>query len=105
MLHLKKAIHTRWLPHVQAVTSIICTLLSPLTTLDKEVAEKDNAVACQLLHAIKCYKLCDHHLFSQQCVTSFLSVKFSHSVGRIDLCVVKIVANVTRAYMYIKGVG
>ena len=45
VLCLKKAIHTRWLSHEQAVTAIRRTLPSLLTTLEKEVAESDNAVA------------------------------------------------------------
>jgi hypothetical protein len=56
VLHLKKAIHTRWLSHDQAVTAIRRTLPSLLTTLEREVAEKDDAVARGLLHALKCYK-------------------------------------------------
>ena len=42
---LKKAIHTRWLSHDQAVTTIRPTLPSLLTTLEREVDERDDAVA------------------------------------------------------------
>ena len=53
VLHLKKAIHTRWLSHDQAIRR---TLPSLLTTLEREVAEKDDAVARGLLQALICYK-------------------------------------------------
>lgn len=56
VLHLKRAIHTRWLSHDQAVASIQRTLPSLLTTLEREAAEKDDAVARGLLQALKCYK-------------------------------------------------
>ena len=55
-LHLKKAIHTRWLSHDQAVTAIRRTLHSLLTTPEREVAKKDDAVARGLLQALKYYK-------------------------------------------------
>ena len=56
MLCLKKAVHTRWLSHDKAVTAICRTLPSLLTTLEREVAERDNAVARGLVRAIKLYK-------------------------------------------------
>ena len=56
VLCLKKAIHTRWLFHHQAVTPIRRTLPSLLTTLEREVGERDDAVARGLVHAVKCYK-------------------------------------------------
>ena len=56
MLCLKKAIHTRWLSHDKAVTAIRRTLPSLLTTLEREVAERDDAVARGLVRAIKIYK-------------------------------------------------
>jgi hypothetical protein len=52
VLHLKKAIHTRWLSHEHAVTAIRRKLPSLLTTLEREVAERDDAVARGLLHAL-----------------------------------------------------
>ena len=55
VLHLRKAIHTRWLSHDQAVTAIRRTLPSLLTTLEKEVAEKNDAVAQGLVRAVKSY--------------------------------------------------
>ena len=55
VLCLKKAAFTRWLSHDQAVTTIRKTLKSLLTTLEREVAENDNAVARGLLHAMKSY--------------------------------------------------
>ena len=55
VLHLRKAIHTRWLSHDQAVTAIRRTLPSLLTTLEREVAEKNDAVALGLVRAVKSY--------------------------------------------------
>ena len=65
VLCLKKAAFTRWLSHDQAVTTIRKTLKSLLTTLEREVAENDNAVAQGLLHAMKSYNfIASVHLFS-----------------------------------------
>lgn len=55
VLCLKKAAFTRWLSHDLAVTTIRKTLHSLLATLEREVAENDNAVARGLLHAMKSY--------------------------------------------------
>ena len=55
ILRLKKAVHTRWLSHEAAVTAIRRTLPSLMATIESEVAEKDDAVAHGLLHAIKTY--------------------------------------------------
>ena len=56
VLHLKRAVYTRWLSHDQAVTSIRRTLISLLATLERAVAENDDAVARCLLNAMKSYK-------------------------------------------------
>ena len=45
MLHLKRAVHTRWLSHDQAVTAIRRTLNSLLAALERAVVENDDAVA------------------------------------------------------------
>ena len=63
VLHLK-AIHTRWLSHDQAVTAIRRTLPSLLTTLEKEVAEKNDAVAQGLVRAVK-RQFCCHSLLAK----------------------------------------
>ena len=55
VLHLKRAVYTRWLPHDEAVTSIRRTLNSLLATLERAVAENDDAVAHSLLNAMKTY--------------------------------------------------
>ena len=57
VLCLKKAVHTRWLSHHQVLTAIRRTPPSLLITLEKELAEKVDAVTHGLLHAIKCCKL------------------------------------------------
>ena len=54
-LRLKKAVHTKWLSHEATVTAIRRTLPSLMATIESEVAKKDDAVACGLLHAIKAY--------------------------------------------------
>ena len=56
VLHLKRAVYTRWLSHDQAVTSIRRTLNSLLAALERAVVENDDAVARGLLHAMKTYK-------------------------------------------------
>ena len=56
VLCLKRAVYTRWLSHDQAVTSIRRTLHSLFATLERAVAEKEDAVARGLLHAMKTYK-------------------------------------------------
>ena len=56
VLCLKKAIRTRGLSHDKAVTAIRRTLPSLLTTLEREVDERDDAVARGLVRAIKLYK-------------------------------------------------
>lgn len=55
VLCLKKAAFTRWLSHDKAVTTIRKTSKSLLATLEREVAENDNAIARGLLHAMKSY--------------------------------------------------
>ena len=71
VLHLERTVHTRWLSHDQAVTSIRLTLNSLLAALKRAVVENDDAVPCGLLHAMKAYKfvatlylLCDVPIFS-----------------------------------------
>lgn len=56
VLHLKLAVHVRWLSHDQATTSIRRTLNSLLAALERAVVENDDAVARGLLHAMKTYK-------------------------------------------------
>ena len=53
MLQLKKAVHTRWLSHDQAITVLRRTLSSVITTLEHEVAENDEAVARGLFVKLK----------------------------------------------------
>ena len=55
ILQLKKAVHTRWLSHDQAITVLRHTLSSVITTLECEVTENDEAVACGLSREIKTY--------------------------------------------------
>ena len=56
VLRLKKAIHTRWLSHDQAVMAIRRTLSSLIVTLEREVAEKDDAVARGLVKAMNSHQ-------------------------------------------------
>lgn len=89
VLRLKKAIYTRWLPHDQAVTATRCTLPSLLTILKRVVVEKHDAVACGLVHAIKCYKfVATIYLLSDVLpLLSTLSLVFQKE--DVDLCMVK----------------
>ena len=54
-LKLKKAVHTSWLSHKAAVTAIRLTLSSPIAMFESEIAVKDDAIICGLLHAVKSY--------------------------------------------------
>ena len=89
VLHLKKAVYTRWLSHDQAVTAIRRTLPSLLTTLEREVAEKDDAVAHRLVRALKSYNfVATLYLLSDVLpLLSKLSLVFQQK--SIDLTVVK----------------
>ena len=62
VLCLKKAIHTRWLSNDKAVTTIRRTLPSLLTTLEREVAERDDTVARGLVSANKPLQVCGYAL-------------------------------------------
>ena len=53
-----KTAFTRWLSHNLAITAIHkTTLIFVMITLEKELAENDNATARGLLHALKSYNL------------------------------------------------
>ena len=52
---VQKAVHTRWLSHDQAVSALRHTLRSLLATLEREVSEKEDAVASGLARSIKSY--------------------------------------------------
>ena len=54
-IQAKKAVHTRWLSHDQAITVLRRTLSSVLTTLEREEAENDEAVARGLVSEMKTY--------------------------------------------------
>ena len=56
-LHKKKAVHTRWLSHEQAIIAVRSTMPALIVALEREVTENDNAIACGLVTAIKSYKL------------------------------------------------
>ena len=57
VLRLKKAVHTRWLSHEQAIIAIRRTMPALIVALEREVTENDNAIACGLVTTIKSYKL------------------------------------------------
>lgn len=97
VLHLKKAIYTRWLSHDKAVTAIQRTLPSLLTTLEREVGEKGDAVARGLLQAPKCYTfVATLYLLSDVLpLLSKLSLIFQRE--NIDVCVVRPVVSSTIA--------
>ena len=97
MLHLKKAIHTRCLSDDQAVIAIRCTLPWLLNTLEKEVAEKDDAVARRLLHAMKCYKFEATIYLLSDALPLLSKLNLIFPKENIDLCVVKPVVNATLA--------
>ena len=58
VLCLKKAVHTRWLSHNKAVTAICRTLPSLLTTLEREVAERDECCGSWVSACYKALQVC-----------------------------------------------
>ena len=89
VLHLKKAIHTRWLSHDQAVTAIRRTLPSLLTTLEKEVAEKNDAVARGLVHAVKSYNFVATLYLLSDVLPHLSSLNLVFQRESVDLCIVE----------------
>ena len=89
VLHLKKAIHTRWLSHDQAVTAIRRTLPSLLTTLEKEVAEKNDAVARGLVHAVKSYNFVATLYLLSDVLPHLSSLSLVFQRESVDLCIVE----------------
>ena len=57
VLRLKKAVHTRWFSHEQAMIVICRTMPALIVALEREVTENDNAIARGLVTAIKSYRL------------------------------------------------
>ena len=55
VLHLKNAVHTRWLSHEQSINAIRHTIPPLITALEREVENNDNAIARGLVIAIKLY--------------------------------------------------
>ena len=53
VLRLKKAVHTRWLSHEQAIIATHRTMPALIVALEREVTENDNAIACGLVTTIK----------------------------------------------------
>ena len=86
MLQLKKAVHTRWLSHDQAITVLRRTLSS---VMEREVAENDEAVARGLLREIKTYNfIATVYLLSDvHPVLTQLSLVFQ--TADVDLSVIK----------------
>ena len=75
-LQLKKAVHTRWLSHDQAITVLLHTLPSMITTLEREVTENDEAVAHGLFHEIKTYNfiVCLESYPTESCLSNTADV-------------------------------
>ena len=55
MLRLKKAVHTRWLSHEQAIIAIHHTMPALIVALEREGMENDNVIARRLVTTIKSY--------------------------------------------------
>ena len=89
VLHLRKAIHTRWLSHDQAVTAIRRTLPSLLTTLEREVAEKNDAVARGLVRAVKSYNFVATLYLLSDVLPHLSSLSRVFQRVGVDLCTVE----------------
>ena len=89
VLCLKKAIHTRWLSHDKAVTAIRRTLPSLLTTLEREVAERDDAAARGLVHAIKLYKFVAMLYLLSDVLPHLSTLSLVFQRESVDLCIIE----------------
>ena len=89
IVHLKKAIRTRWLSHDHAVTAIRCTLPSLLTTLEKEAAEGNDAVAQGLVRAIKSYNFVATLYLLSDVLPHLSSLSLVFQRESVDLCIVE----------------
>ena len=84
-----------------AVTAIRRTLPSLLTTLEREVAEKDDAVARGLVHAIKCYKFVATIYLLSDVLPLLCKLSLVFQKENVDLCVVKPLVTATLASLKI----
>ena len=89
VLCLKKAIHTRWLSHDKAVTAIRRTLPSLLTTLEREVAERDNVVAHGLARAVKLYKFVTLLYLLSDVLPHLSTLSLVFQRESVDLCIIE----------------
>ena len=95
VLCLKKAAFTRWLSHDQAVATIRKTLKSLLTTLEREVAENDDAVARGLLHAMKSYNFIASVYLLSDVLPKLTSLSLVFQREDVDLTIVRPQVNAT----------
>ena len=86
ILCLKKTIHTRWLSHDQAVTAIRHSLL---TTLEREVAEREDAVARGLVRAVKCYKFVATLSLLSDVLPHLSALSLVFQRENVDLCIME----------------
>ena len=89
VLCLKKAIHIRWLSHDKTVTVIRRTLPSLLTTLEREVAKRDNAVACGLVRALKLYKFVAMLYLLSDVLPHLSTPSLVFHRESVDLCIIE----------------
>ena len=79
------------------MTAIRRTLLSLLTTLEREVAEKNDAVARGLLQALKCYKFVATLYLLSDVLPLLSKQSLIFQKEDIDLCVITPVVSTTVA--------
>lgn len=95
VLCLKKAAFTRWLSHDQAVTTIRKTLQSLFATLEQEVADKDDAVARGLLHAMKSYNFIASVYLLSDVLPKLTALSLIFQREDVDLTVIQPQVNAT----------
>ena len=88
-LKLKKAIHTRWLSHDQAISAIRRTLSSIITTLEKEVTEDDDPVARGLIQSIKSHYFVSTVYLLSDVLPHLSTLSLVFQTENIDFSIVK----------------
>ena len=89
VLHLKNAVHTRWLSHEQSIKAIRRTMAALITALEREVVENDNAIARGLVIAMKSYNFVATVYFLSDVLPHLSVLNLIFQKDDVDLAVVK----------------
>ncbi len=86
------------------MTAIRRTLPSLLTALEREAAEKDDAVARRLVHAIKCYKFVATIYLLSDVLPHICTLSLVFQREDVDLCMIEPQVAATVAQIHICSV-